>query len=184
MPNNDERKNSRTDIDRLFEKGVSEVSRAPRKTLSDEQIKAAAAASTSGAGVWLLAHAKEMLMCAVSLSVGIGGTLLVTHLTDNRNAAPTETAAAITTDTANAAMAAEDTVAFKGKIAVDDVETRHGTSLQTNQHSVPAKPTANVSQPSSDVSTPVVVKKTVVQRDTVVINETVTLKDTVYLKEN
>ena len=188
-------------LDRIFEQGLSDVTRAPQKTLSDEQIKAAAAASTSGVGVWLLAHAKEMLMCAVSLSVGIGGTLLVTHLTDNRNTVPTETAAAITTDTANAAMAAEDTVAFKGKIAVDDVETRHGTSLQTdpnivsaktrqgtslqtNQHSVPAKPTANVSQPSSDVSTPVVVKKTVVQRDTVVINETVTLKDTVYLKEN
>ena len=188
-------------LDRIFEQGLSDVTRAPQKTLSDEQIKAAAAASTSGVGVWLLAHAKEMLMCAVSFAVGIGATLLVTHLMDSRNIVPTETSAAITADTANAAMAAEDTVAFKGKIAVDDVETRHGTSLQTdpnivsaktrhgtslqtNQHSVPAKPTANVSQPSSDVSTPVVVKKTVVQRDTVVINETVTLKDTVYLKEN
>ena len=103
------------------------------------------------------------------------------HLTDNRNAAPTETAVAIATDTV---MIAEDTFALPVEMPATPVETRHGTSLQTNQHSVPAKPTANVSQPSSDVSTPVVVKKTVVQRDTVVINETVTLKDTVYLKEN
>ena len=195
-------KNSITDIDNLFEQGLSEVTRAPRKTLSEEQIKAAAAASKSGAGIWLLSHAREMLLCAVSFAVGIGATLLVTHLMGSRNIVPTETAAAITTDTVGTAMVAEDTVAFTGETSADAVETRRAASLQTNPNIASVEPrngaslqndsptaasvksTSNVSNPKSHVSTPVVVRKTVVQRDTVVINETVTLKDTVYLKDN
>ena len=186
---------NRTELDRIFEQGVSEVSRAPRKTLSDEQIKTAAAASTSGAGVWLLAHAREILLCAVSLAVGIGGTLLVMHFTGNRDTVPTETAAAIATDTAGKAMVADETVDYTEETSVDAVETQCIASLQTNPNIASVEPrhgtslqndrptTASVKS-TSNVSTPVVVKKTVVQRDTVVINETVILKDTVYLKDN
>ena len=41
MPNNNEMKNNRTDIDHLFEKGMSDVALEPRETLSDEDIAAA-----------------------------------------------------------------------------------------------------------------------------------------------
>lgn len=172
---------NKSEIDRLFEQGVSEVTRQPQRPLSEAQLAAAAAASKSGAGILLLSHAKEILLCVVSLLVGIGGTLLVTHFTGSRNTVPTETAAAIPTDTANTARAVEDTVAYTGKTTVNTVETCHGASPQSDSHAVPAKPASNVSSPKSHVSSPVIVKKTVVQRDTVVINETVTLKDTVYV---
>ena len=170
---------------------MSDVSHKPQHPMSEAQI-AAAAESTSGVGIWLLTHAREILLCAVSLAIGIGGTLLVMHLMDSRNTVPTETAAAIATDTASTTgttMVAEDTVAFTGETTVGAVETRHGTSLQTDPHTVSSKTTSDVSSPkshvshsTSPVSSPVVVKKTVVQRDTVVINETVTLKDTVYVQ--
>ena len=78
-------KRIKTELDRIFKQGLSDVTRAPRKTLSEEQIKAVAAASKSGAGIWLLAHAREILLCAVSLAVGVGGTLLVMHLTGSRD---------------------------------------------------------------------------------------------------
>lgn len=171
----------RTQLDQIFERSISDVSHKPQHPMSEAQI-AAAAASTSGVGIWLLAHAREILLCAVSLAVGVGGTLLVMHLTGSRNTVPTETVAAITNDTTNTAMVAEDTVTYTGETTVNAVETRHGTSPQTEQNAVSAKPTSHVSSPTSPVSTPVVVKKTVVQRDTVVINETVTLKDTVYVQ--
>ena len=156
-----------SELDRIFEQGLSEVTRAPKAPLSDEQIAAAAKESRSGAGVWLLAHAREILLCAVSLAVGIGGTLLVTHLIGNREMSPTpiETAAATTTDSA---MVEENTATFSGEPTVDDVKTLRATSLQNNHH-------------TPSITAPVVVKKTVVLRDTVVINETVTLKDTVYV---
>ena len=183
-----------SELDHIFEQGLSDVTHSPKVPLSDERIAAAAAATKSGAGVWLLAHAREILLCAVSLAIGVGGTLLVMHLLGSRNTVPAETAAAIATDTTSTActsMVAEDTVSYLRETTVDAVETRHGTSLQTDPHTVSAKTTSDVSSPkshvshsTSPVSTPVVVKKTVVQRDTVVINETVTLKDTVYLKDN
>ena len=152
-------KDSRTDIDRLFEQGVSDVSHTPRKTMSVEKI-AASSASKSGVGILLLSHAKEILLCIFSFLVGVGETLFFVHRTGNRDTAPTETVATIPTDTANTARSVEDTIAYTV---------------------VSAKPASDVSSPKSPVSTPVVVKKTVVQRDTVVINETVTLKDTVYV---
>ncbi len=158
-------KDSRTDIDRLFEQGVSDVSHTPRKTMSVEQI-AASSASKSGVGILLLSHAKEILLCIFSFLVGVGETLFFVHRTGNRDTAPTETVATIPTDTANTARSVEDTIAYTGKTTVNAVS---------------AKPASNVSRPKSPVSSPVVVKKTVVQRDTVVINETVTLKDTVYV---
>lgn len=182
-------KNS-SELDRIVAQGISSAEHAPQHPMSEAQI-AAAAASTSGAGVWLLAHAREILLCAVSLAIGVGGTLLVMHLLGSRNTVPTETAAAIATDTTGTTgttMVAEDTVAFTGKTTVDAVETQCIASLQTDLKTVSAKPTSNVSSPkshvshsTSPVSTPVIVKKTVVQRDTVVLNETVILKDTVYV---
>jgi hypothetical protein len=182
MPNNNKMSKSRPEIDRLFEKGISDVAHEPRKSLSEAEIAAAAAASKSGAGIWLLSHAKEILLCALSFAAGIGGTLLVTHAIDNRNTvpAPDETVVSATTDTiqsTNTVMIAEDTVALSKESTATDLETLRATSLQ-NGH-----PVSHVSRHTSHVSNaePVTVKKTIVQRDTVVINETVILKDTVYV---
>ena len=198
-----------SELDRIFEQGLSKVTRAPRIPLSDEQIAAAAKESRSGAGVWLRMHAKEILLCAVSVAVGVAVTLLIMHLIGNRDTVPmpTETAATITNDTAYTAMVAEDTATFSGEPTVDTVETQCIASLQTDPNTASAKPNtktattavethgraslqtdkpANTSakHDTEPAVSPVVVKKTVVQRDTVVINETVTIKDTVYLMDN
>ena len=167
---------------------MSDVSHKPQHPMSEAQI-AAAAESTSGVGIWLLTHAREILLCAVSLAIGVGGTLLVMHLMDSRNTVPTETAAAIATDTtstAGTAMVAEDTVTYTGETTVNEVETRRDVSLQTDPNTAPVE-TLRATSLQNDRHTPsvteaIVVKKTVVQRDTVVINETVTLKDTVYVQ--
>ena len=189
-------KNSRTDIDNLFERGVSDVSHAPRKTLSDEQIKAAAAASKSGAGVWLLAHAREMLIGVVSFVTGCLVTFAVLHYTIPK---PSDSQAG--TD-----MTDKTDVAVVDNDLDNDIDlNQHGQNEQTSQlqnpeyqvhspksqvHSPKSQvhsPKSQVHSPKSQVQSPksqeepVVVKKTIVQRDTVVINETVIFKDTVYV---
>lgn len=68
-----------TELDRLFEQGVSNIERAPQKTLSDEQIKVAAAASKGGVGIWLLAHAKEILIVLILFLVGVVATIPLWH---------------------------------------------------------------------------------------------------------
>ena len=193
-------KNSRTDIDNLFEQGVSNVSRAPRKTLSDEQIKAAAAASKSGAGIWLLSHAKEMLIGVVSFVAGCLVMIAVLHY-----AAPKPSDSQVGTD-----MTDKTDVAVVDNELDNDLDNdldlnQHGQNEQTSQlqnpeyqvhspksqvHSPKSQaqsPKSQVQSPKSQVQSPksqeepVVVKKTIVQRDTVVINETVIFKDTVYV---
>ena len=196
-----------SELDRMFEHSMSNLSRAPQAPLSDEQIAAAAKESKSGAAVWLRMHAKEILLCAVLLSVGIAGTLLVTHFTGNQESAPkpAETVAAVVCDTT---MGADDTDILSDGPATTVVETQGRASLQTDKSAnASAKPntktatTAVETQGRASLQTdkpantsakhntepamsPVVVKKTIVQRDTVVINETVTIKDTVYLMDN
>ena len=185
-------KNSRTDIDNLFEQGVSDVSRAPRKTLTEEQIKAAAAASKSGAGIWLLSHAKEMLIGVVSFAAGCLVMIAVLHYTAPK---PSDSQAGTDVNV--------DTIALPAESEMVVVETLRAMTLQNEDHSVPSSvnPTSNITShtshlqtPESQVSSlksrvpspesqeePVVIKKTIVQRDTVVINETVIVKDTVYV---
>ena len=184
-------KNSRTDIDNLFERGVSDISCAPRKTLTEEQIKAAAAASKSGAGIWLLSHAKEILIGVVSFAAGCFVMIAVLHYI-----APKPS------DLQAGADANVDTIALPVESETVVVETFHETSLQDDDHSIPTSvnPTSNITRhkshlqnpvsqvpsPKSHVQSPksqepIVIKKTIVQRDTVVINETVVVKDTVYV---
>ena len=68
-------------IDKIFAKGVRNLSHAPNQPMSEEKIAAAAAAtSQSGAGIWLISHVTEILLCITSLAVGVGATLLTTHL--------------------------------------------------------------------------------------------------------
>jgi hypothetical protein len=190
---------SRTDLDRLFEKGISDVAREPRKSLSEEDIAAAAAASKSGAGVFLRSHTKEILLGAIFFAVGCLVMIALLRFYAPKSSEPQADATIIT----------EDTVALSTETPVTAVETFHETSPRneglstpssvkslsnvTNQTSHVTSQTSNVSHPASDAPTtnsqpltpnspePVVIKKTIVQRDTVVINETVIIKDTTYV---
>jgi cytoskeletal protein RodZ len=164
-----------SELDRMFEHSMSNLSRAPQAPLTDEQIATAAKASKTGAVLWLRMHMKEILTFAILLAVGIGGTLLVTHYTGNQRVAPepAEPVAAVMADTT---LVSDDAAARPAEPTMSTVETRHGTSLQNDQPAnSSAKPNIEPAAP------PVVVKKTIVQRDTVVINETVIIKDTTYV---
>lgn len=68
-----------SELDRIFKKGVSGVERMPQKTLSDEQIQAAAAGSKSGAGIWVKSHTKEILIVAIFLFVGVIASIPFWH---------------------------------------------------------------------------------------------------------
>ena len=181
-------KNSRTDIDNLFERGVSDVSRAPRKTLTEEQIKAAAAASKSGAGVWLLSHAKEMLIGVVSFAAGCLVMIAVLHYAAPK---PSDSqAGADMTDKTDVAVVDND---LDNDLNLNQQGQNEQTSQFQNPESQVQSPKSQVQSPKSQAQSPksqvqspesqepVVIKKTIVQRDTVVINETVVVKDTVYV---
>lgn len=180
-------KNSRTDIDRLFEQGVSDVERQPKRTLTEMEIAAAAAASKSGAGIWLLSHAREMLIGAVAFVAGCLVTLAVLHYTSPKSS-DTQTNTDITEVCNDNSGDNYDEI---GNDLVDDNDfDQHKDNVLTTELQTPM---TKVTNPTSDSQTsnyqlltpnypePVIVKKTIVQRDTVVINETVILKDTVYV---
>ena len=193
-----------SELDRIFEQGLSDLTRTPKTPLSDEQIATAAKASRIGVVLWLRMHVKEILLCAISLVVGVGCTLLVLHFTGVQRVAPepAETVAAVVCDTA---MVADDAAALSDGPATTVVETQCIASLQTNQSdNVSAKPNtkpgistvetrraaslqtgqttnASAKQDTEAAASPVIVKKTIVQRDTVFINEAVIIKDTTYV---
>ena len=179
-----------SDLDRIFEQGVSGVEHMPQKTLSDEQIKAAAAGSKVGAGIWLLSHAKEILIGTFSFAVGMGGTLLATHALQDK--APSQLPAEQTT------LMAADSLP-KDPLSVDTavypVEASEHTVVRLENQSVPSSTDSKASSPKQETSQtttrkataapttyePVVIKKTIVRRDTVQIHETVIVKDTVVI---
>lgn len=188
-----------SELDRIFEQGLSDLTRTPKTSLSDEQIASAAKESKSGAVLWLRMHVKEILACAILLSVGIAGTLLVSHFTGNQESTlePAETVAAVVCDTTmdtdvpTAEPAASTVETFRTtspQPLSPSVQPQHAnspmaapnvqppTSYITNSSSEILHPTSQASQPE-----PVIVKKTIVQRDTVFINETVIIKDTTYV---
>lgn len=178
---------SRPEIDRLFEKGISDVERTPKKTLSEAEIAAAAAASKSSAGIWLLSHAKEILLCALSFAAGCLFMIALLHYTAPKSSDPQ-------TNTDITEVCNDDSGDNYDEIGNDLVDDH---DFDQHKDNVPATElqtsTTKVTNPTSDDQTsnyqlltpnypePVTVKKTIVQRDTVVINETVILKDTVYV---
>lgn len=179
-------------LDRLFEKGVSGVDRMPQKTLSDKQIRIAAAASKTGAGIWLLSHAKEIALCAVSFAAGVGGTLAVTHaLHDNASSQiPTEETTLLAADSLSGRP-------FTHDIAVYPAETSEPTGVRPENRPAPASTGSSASsQKHETVQTtpkstatpttpePVVIKKTIIKRDTIRMRESVIVKDTMYVIEN
>lgn len=172
-------------LDRIFEQGLSDVTRAPQKTLSEEQLKAVAAASKSGAGIWLLLHAKDILIGVVSFVMGCLVTFAVLHYIAPK---PSEPQAREDVNV--------DTLALPAESETVIVEMFHETSLQNNDHSIPSSvnPTSNITRhtsrfqtPKSQVQSPksqdpVIVKKNIVKRDTVRIHETVIVKDTIVIE--
>ena len=162
----------------MFERGVSDVSRQPQAPMTDAQIAAAAAASKTGAGIWLLSHAKEILIGAISFTVGAGVTLLATHTLDGRNTAPQpaqSTVAVVTNDTTSLT---DDTATLPDT----PVETYPGMSPATVNNTTPEKTQHIASLPSAQTTAPpVVITQTITRRDTVRINETIILKDTIYV---
>ena len=184
-------RNNHTNIDRLFERGVSEVSRMPQAPMTDAQIASAAAASKTGAGIWLLSHAKEILIGAVSFAVGVGGTLLVTQVSHDEapSLLPAEQTALVTTDSLSEETLSADTAIFAAESSeqiVVEPENQTSTASNSSKVSSPKEETVKTTTPktaaTSMTSEPVVIKKTVIQRDTVRINETVVVKDTVYIE--
>lgn len=198
---------SAKDLDRQFERGVSDVSRMPQAPMTDAQIASAAAASKTGAGIWLLSHAKEILIGAVSFAVGVGGTLLATHSLGDRNTTSQPAQSTVIVVSADTTMLADDTAAATDEteaLSNTPVETWRGTSPATVNTTTPVETQRIASQPATSshnaspeiflgkslqveaktaqpAATPVIVTKTVIRRDTVHIHETITIKDTVYV---
>ena len=180
----------------MYEQAASSMERMPGQPLATEQIAAAAAASKSGAGIWLLSHAKELLIGVASFAVGVGATLTATHLTGHRQETPSskEHIAVVATDTlTNGRQTASDTSAVE-KYSVPGVsETGRTPSLpskpvETRTASAVPVTTSRNSQPMPNIqhspshtpnNEPVIIKKTVIQRDTVQIHETIIVRDTV-----
>lgn len=184
-------RNNHTNIDRMFERGVSDVSRMPQVPMTDAQVAAAAAASKSGAGLWLLSHAKGILIGATSFAVGVGGTLAVTHALQDKvpSPLPAQQTAVVTADSLSEETLPADTAIYTTesyKQAVVEPENQTSTASNIPIASSPKQESVKMTTPeamaTSTTSEPVVIKKTVVQRDTVQINETVVVKDTVYIE--
>lgn len=198
-------------IDKLFAKGVRNASHAPHTPLSEEKIASAAATSQSGAGIWLIFHGREILLCATSLAVGVGATLLTTHLIQPQEPATQPTVEAVAVDLCdssdydishdfdidNTANDKSTIVNRKSQISSDQPPITLSPKTTAN-HQQPISnaptpkangqalaPTPSVQSPSSKTqlptSEPAIIKKTIIQRDTVKINQTIIIKDTVYV---
>lgn len=203
MPNNNEMKNNRTDIDRLFEKGISDVAHEPRKSLSEEDLAAAAAASKSGAGVFLLSHTKEILLCTISFAAGCLIMMAVIHSSAPKSSEPQGNARVTEAQVDGVDKDNDLDLGNHGQVAPTPKHSNPTSRIQppasqvTSPTSNVSNPTSRVTRPKSNLQTPesqvpsqipssksqepVIVKKTIVQRDTVFINETVIIKDTTYV---
>lgn len=181
------------DLDRLFERGVSDVSRQPQAPMTDAQVAVAAAASKTGAGIWLLSHAKEILIGAVSFAVGVGGTLAVTHVLQDKASSqlPAEQTTLVTADSLSEEPFTDSTVLYTtepSEQAVIEPGSQTSTTSSSSKASSSKQETVKTTTPkttaTSTTSEPVVIKKTVIKRDTIRMKESVVVKDTVYIIEN
>ena len=188
MPSKHLQHNKGKELDRLFEQGVSDVSRAPRQMLTDAEIASAAAASKTGIGIWLLSHAKEILIGTISFAVGVGTTLLATHLMTGRPTTPQPSGTAMTIANDTTIVDTVCPVVETGYPIVETVypvvETVCTPSLQDKHDET--KPTSGAPNPAPPAinTEPIIVKKTIVRRDTVRKQEQIIIRDTVYVSEN
>ena len=193
MTRNKNHIDSAEDLDRLFERGVSDVSRQPQAPMTDAQVAVAAAASKTGAGIWLLSHAKEILIGAVSFAVGVGGTLAVTHVLQDKASSqlPAEQTTLVTADSLSEEPFTDSTVLYTtepSEQAVIEPGSQTSTTSSSSKASSSKQETLKTTTPkttaTSTTSEPVVIKKTVIKRDTIRMKESVVVKDTVYVIEN
>ncbi len=193
MTRNKNHIDSAEDLDRLFERGVSDVSRMPQVPMTDAQVAAAAAASKSSAGIWLLSHAKELLIGVASFAVGVGGTLAVTHALQDKASSqlPAEQTTLVTTDSLSEEPFTDSTVLYTtepSEQAVIEPGSQTSTTSSSSKASSSKQETVKTTTPkttaTSTTSEPVVIKKTVIKRDTIRMKESVVVKDTVYVIEN
>lgn len=156
----------------MYAEATSSLERAPRKPLTTEQIAAAANASKSGAGVFLVSHLKEVVLCTVSFLAGclVMGTVL--HFANPEPSETQATTVVMTDDDYDLNLDNDEQVAVANQSEAVEQTISNTSSNVTN-------PTSHVARPTSQE--PVVVKRTIVQRDTVIINETVIIKDTTYV---
>ena len=180
-------------IDRIFAQGVSKMSRAPRQMLTDAEIASAASASKTGAGIWLLSHAKEILIGAASFAVGVGGTLVVTHALQDKapSQLPAEQTALVTADSLAEEPFTDSTVLYtteSSEHAVARQENQTSTASSNSMASSPKEEPVKTATPeataTSTKSEPVIIRKTIIKHDTIRMKESVVVKDTVYVIEN
>ena len=186
-------RNNHTNIDRLFERSVSDVSRMPQAPMTDAQVAAAASASKTGAGIWLLSHAKELLIGVASFAVGVGGTLAVTHALQDKAPSqfPAEQTALVTADSLAEEPFTDSTVLYTTESSEQAVvrqenqtSTASNSSKISSQKEETVKPTTPKTSTTSTTSEPVIIKKTIIKRDTILMRESMVVKDTVYVIEN
>lgn len=184
---------SAKDLDRLFERGVSDVSRQPQAPMTAAQVAAAAAASKTGAGIWLLSHAKEILIGAVSFAVGVGGTLAVTHALQDKapSQLPAEQTTLVTADSLSEEPFTDSTVLYTtepSEQAVIEPGSQTSTTSSNPKASYSKQGTVKTTTPKTattpTTSEPVIIRKTIVRHDTIRMKESVVVKDTVYVIEN
>jgi len=193
MTRNKNHIDSAEDLDRLFERGVSDVSRMPQVPMTDAQVAAAAAASKSSAGIWLLSHAKELLIGVASFAVGVGGTLAVTHALQDKASSqlPAEQTTLVTADSLSEEPFTDSTVLYTTESSEQAVvrqenqtSTASNSSKISSQKEETVKPTTPKTSTTSTTSEPVIIKKTIIKRDTILMRESMVVKDTVYVIEN
>ncbi len=184
---------SAKDLDRLFERGVFDVSRQPQAPMTDAQVAAAAAASKTGAGIWLLSYAKEILIGTVSFAVGVGGTLLVTHALQDKaqSTLPAEQTTLVTADSLSEEPFTDSTVLYTtepSEQAVIEPGSQTSTASSNPKASYSKQGTVKTTTPQTattpTTSEPVIIRKTIVRHDTIRMKESVVVKDTVYVIEN
>ena len=161
--------------------------------LTDAEIASAASASKTGAGIWLLSHAKEILIGAASFAVGVGGTLVVTHALQDKapSQLPAEQTALVTADSLAEEPFTDSTVLYtteSSEHAVARQENQTSTASSNSMASSPKEEPVKTATPeataTSTKSEPVIIRKTIIKHDTIRMKESVVVKDTVYVIEN
>ncbi len=160
----------------MYAGAASSLERMPKKPLTTEQIAAAANDSKSGAGVFIVSHLKEIILCAASF---LAGCLVMGTVLHFANPEPSETQATTMDMTDNdnnndLDLDIDEQIAVANQTEVVEQTLSNTSSNVTN-------PTSHVARSTSQE--PVVVRKIITKRDTFIQHENVVLKDTVYLFE-
>lgn len=186
-------KKRKPNIDQMYEQAASSLERVPRTPLGTAQIASAASASKTGAGIWLLAHAKEILIGTVSFAVGVGGTLAVTHALQDKapSQLPAEQTALVTADTLSEEPFTDSTVLYTTESSEhlvarqeSQISTASSNAMASSPKEEPVKTAAPEATATSTTSEPVIIRKTIIKHDTIRMKESVVVKDTVYVIEN